>query len=414
MPRHPPLAPGSAGRALLRTYGKKRRSPSCNNRPKPLHLAGVPREPLAEQLIDEDVGVEPSVLAPHCLTVQWGNPLYTEAWPPAPSVQDEAIASGDRPPRQRQGSACSTSACSPRAARPSPLASAAAVCEASDVSFGRLRTTSQRGPPGSGAVSLRRGRRTPVWRRFRPGRGRPPRAAVRALCASTPNSECDAHRLQASGGAGRRPGAGTPRISGTRSCWTSSPAAIEPEGAEDVVSAFLKVASVRVHGDGGARRLRRPGRTARRRRRLLRRRAVDGPGPLQGSVDIIISEWMGYFLGRRRNAGFCDLRAVPRPKPAGRPARRAYLRMTSNTRTTATRSSPETLWATPAWFRELGALNTEDDSEGVRSMADVRVLRRPYEEGLATAACARPSRSVPDRPRTTCRTASAFSVAASI
>ncbi len=62
----------------LSTYGEERTIAllGANNRPKPLHLLAFRdrggRAPLAEQLIDEDVGVEPSVLAPHCVTVRWG------------------------------------------------------------------------------------------------------------------------------------------------------------------------------------------------------------------------------------------------------------------------------------------------------------------------------------------------------
>ena len=81
----------------LSTYGEERTIAllGANNRPKPLHLLAFRdrggRAPLAEQLIDDDVGVEPSVLAPHCVTVRWGNPLTSDAYRQGGFyVQDEA------------------------------------------------------------------------------------------------------------------------------------------------------------------------------------------------------------------------------------------------------------------------------------------------------------------------------------
>ena len=81
----------------LAAYGEERTIAllDANNRPRPLHLLAFRdrggRAPLAEQLIDDDVGVEPSVLAPHGLTVRWGNPLATDAHRQGGFyVQDEA------------------------------------------------------------------------------------------------------------------------------------------------------------------------------------------------------------------------------------------------------------------------------------------------------------------------------------
>lgn len=81
----------------LGIYGEERTVAllGANNLPKPLHLLAFRdrggRALLAEQLIDDDVGVEPSVLAPHCVTVRWGNPLTTDAYRQGGFyVQDEA------------------------------------------------------------------------------------------------------------------------------------------------------------------------------------------------------------------------------------------------------------------------------------------------------------------------------------
>ncbi len=81
----------------LGIYGEERTVDllGANNLPKPLHLLAFRdrggRALLAEQLIDDDVGVEPSVLAPHCVTVRWGNPLTTDAYRQGGFyVQDEA------------------------------------------------------------------------------------------------------------------------------------------------------------------------------------------------------------------------------------------------------------------------------------------------------------------------------------
>lgn len=81
----------------LNTYGEARTIEilTANNRPKPLHLLAFRdrggRAMLAERLIDDDVGVEPSVLTPHCLTVRWGNPLNSDAYRRGDFyVQDEA------------------------------------------------------------------------------------------------------------------------------------------------------------------------------------------------------------------------------------------------------------------------------------------------------------------------------------
>ena len=81
----------------LKVYGEERTIAllAANNRPKPLHLLAFRdrggRAPLAELLIDDDVGVEPSVLAPHCVTVRWGNPLTSDAYRQGSFyVQDEA------------------------------------------------------------------------------------------------------------------------------------------------------------------------------------------------------------------------------------------------------------------------------------------------------------------------------------
>ena len=81
----------------LGIYGEERTVAllDANNLPKPLHLLAFRdrggRALLAEQLIDDDVGVEPSVLAPHCVTVRWGNPLTTDAYRQGGFyVQDEA------------------------------------------------------------------------------------------------------------------------------------------------------------------------------------------------------------------------------------------------------------------------------------------------------------------------------------
>lgn len=81
----------------LSTYGEERTIAllDANNRPKPMHLLAFRdrggRALLAEQLIDDDVGVEPSVLAPHSVTVGWGNPLTSDAYRRGGFyVQDEA------------------------------------------------------------------------------------------------------------------------------------------------------------------------------------------------------------------------------------------------------------------------------------------------------------------------------------
>lgn len=132
----------------LRTYGETRTIAilTANNRPKPLHLLAFRdrggRALLAEQLIDDDVGVEPSVLAPHCLTVQWGNPLFSEAYRRgAFYVQDEAsqLAALVPPPAPRER--VLDIAAAPGGKTFALLAEQPdARCVASDVSLGRLQT----------------------------------------------------------------------------------------------------------------------------------------------------------------------------------------------------------------------------------------------------------------------------------
>ena len=132
----------------LRTYGETRTIAilAANNRPKPLHLLAFRdrggRALLAEQLIDDDVGVEPSVLAPHCLTVQWGNPLFSEAYRRgAFYVQDEAsqLAALVPPPAPRER--VLDIAAAPGGKTFALLAEQPdARCVASDVSLGRLQT----------------------------------------------------------------------------------------------------------------------------------------------------------------------------------------------------------------------------------------------------------------------------------
>lgn len=132
----------------LRMYGERRTIAilAANNRPKPMHLLAFRdrggRAPLAEQLIDDDVGVEPSVLAPHCLTVQWGNPLYSEAYRRgAFYVQDEASQLAAIVPPPAPGERVLDIAAAPGGKTFALLAEQPdAFCVASDVALGRLQT----------------------------------------------------------------------------------------------------------------------------------------------------------------------------------------------------------------------------------------------------------------------------------
>ncbi len=81
----------------LSVWGERRTKAilGANNRVKPLHLLAFRdrggRAALAERLIDDDVGVQPSLLAPHGLTVEWGNPLASGSYHRGDFyVQDEA------------------------------------------------------------------------------------------------------------------------------------------------------------------------------------------------------------------------------------------------------------------------------------------------------------------------------------
>ena len=132
----------------LHTYGEARtiKILTANNRPKPLHLLAFRdrggRAMLAEKLIDDDVGVEPSVLAPHCLTVRWGNPLPSDAYRRGDFyVQDEASQLAAILPPPRPGERVLDVAAAPGGKTFALLAEQPDVrCVAADHSLPRLRT----------------------------------------------------------------------------------------------------------------------------------------------------------------------------------------------------------------------------------------------------------------------------------
>jgi 16S rRNA (cytosine967-C5)-methyltransferase len=135
----------------LSTYGEERTIAllGANNRPKPLHLLAFRdrggRAPLAEQLIDDDVGVEPSVLAPHCVTVRWGNPLHSDAYRQGDFyVQDEASQLAAILPRPEPGEQVLDVAAAPGGKTFALLAEQPDVrSTAADRSLGRLATMSR-------------------------------------------------------------------------------------------------------------------------------------------------------------------------------------------------------------------------------------------------------------------------------
>ncbi len=135
----------------LSTYGEERTIAllGANNRPKPLHLLAFRdrggRAPLAEQLIDDDVGVEPSVLAPHCVTVRWGNPLHSDAYRQGDFyVQDEASQLAAILPRPEPGEKVLDVAAAPGGKTFALLAEQPDVrSTAADRSLGRLVTMSR-------------------------------------------------------------------------------------------------------------------------------------------------------------------------------------------------------------------------------------------------------------------------------
>ena len=135
----------------LRTWGEERTIAllEANNRPKPLHLLSFRdrggRAPLAEKLIDDDVGVEPSVLAPHCVTVRWGNPLDSEAYRQGDFyVQDEASQLAAIVPRSAPGENVLDVAASPGGKTFALLADQPDVrSTAADLSLRRLVTMSR-------------------------------------------------------------------------------------------------------------------------------------------------------------------------------------------------------------------------------------------------------------------------------
>ncbi len=132
----------------LRTYGEQQTLAilTANNRPKPLHLLAFRdrggRGLLAEQLIDDDVGVEPSALAPHSVTVQWGNPLLSEAYRRgAFYVQDEASQLAAIVPPPAPGERVLDIAAAPGGKTFAALAEQPDLrCVACDVSLARLWT----------------------------------------------------------------------------------------------------------------------------------------------------------------------------------------------------------------------------------------------------------------------------------
>ena len=135
----------------LSTYGEQRTIAllGANNRRKPLHLLAFRgrggRAPLAEQLIDDDVGVEPSVLAPHCLTVRWGSPLDSSAYRRGCFyVQDEASQLAAIVPPPQPGERLLDVAAAPGGKTFALLAEQPDVCcTAADRSLRRLVTMSR-------------------------------------------------------------------------------------------------------------------------------------------------------------------------------------------------------------------------------------------------------------------------------
>lgn len=235
----------------LRTYGETRTIAilTANNRTKPLHLLAFRerggRAPLAEQLIDDDVGVEPSVLAPHCLTVQWGNPLFSEAYRRgAFYVQDEAsqLAAIVPPPAPRDR--VLDVAAAPGGKTFALLAEQPdALCVASDLSLERLQTMRRNAARLALAPLLcaADGAALP----FRDGFDR---VVVDLPCSGTGTlrkhpelkwriSAAEIERLAEQAGSLVRGAADCVRPGGLLVVVTCS---IEPEENEDVVSAFLE------------------------------------------------------------------------------------------------------------------------------------------------------------------------------
>lgn len=132
----------------LDLYGEERTVAllDANNLPKPLHLLAFRdrggRAVLAEQLIDDDVGVEPSLLAPHCVTVRWGNPLTTDAYGEGGFyVQDEASQLAAIVPPPAPGERVLDVAAAPGGKTFALLADQPDIQSiAADVSLGRLLT----------------------------------------------------------------------------------------------------------------------------------------------------------------------------------------------------------------------------------------------------------------------------------
>ncbi|MEL7060237.1 MAG: transcription antitermination factor NusB [Acidobacteriota bacterium] len=133
-------------RRWLDRYGRERTVEllDANNRPKPLHLLAFRdrggREILAERLIDDDVAVEPSALAPFGLVVRRGNPLHGDAFRTGDAyVQDEASQVAALVPPPRAGERILDAAAAPGGKAFSILSfEPSARVVAADVGLGRL------------------------------------------------------------------------------------------------------------------------------------------------------------------------------------------------------------------------------------------------------------------------------------
>ena len=235
----------------LRRHGESRTTAilTANNRPKPLHLLAFRdrggRALLAEQLIDDDVGVEPSVLAPHCLTVQWGNPLSSDAYRRgAFYVQDEASQLAAIVPPPAPGERVLDVAAAPGGKTFALLADQPdAVCVASDVSLERLGTM-RRNAARLGLAPLlcaADGAALPFGDRF-------DRVVVDLPCSGTGTlrkhpelkwriSAAEIERLADQAGSLVRGAADSVRPGGLLVVVTCS---IEPEENEEVVASFLE------------------------------------------------------------------------------------------------------------------------------------------------------------------------------
>ncbi|MEM6455282.1 MAG: transcription antitermination factor NusB [Acidobacteriota bacterium] len=118
----------------------------ANNRPKPMHLLAFRdrggRERLAERLIDRDIEVEPSMIAPLGLIVRGGHPLADPAFDDgAFYVQDEGSQAAALLPPPRPGERILDAAAAPGGKSFAMLAHTPdARIVAADVGIGRLAT----------------------------------------------------------------------------------------------------------------------------------------------------------------------------------------------------------------------------------------------------------------------------------